>query len=289
MLNINGWTTANSDLCEKLLTAGNPEIICITETHLKGNDYIEIPQYVCMNSNRIVKSHKGSGGVAILYKKSLQNIYECEEHFRLNDNVIGLKIKNKLSMEQILIYCVYLPPENSKYSQNNESILNHLTIDIYRNQEVDIILVCGDLNARIGNKNDCAYFDSIPVRKILEEGVNQQGQKLLSFIHETHTCILNGRITPNLDDFTSVTSYRGCAVVDYGITRQTDLHKIIEMKVESCVQMVSDLGLTHMLSTSSYIPDHNKLCITLELSEAIGENVLTDQNLGSKPFNRQKV
>ena len=140
--------------------------------------------------------------------------------------------------ETIVIYSVYLPPENSKYGQFNEQILNMLTIEIYREGDSDLVMICGDLNARVANKDDCELMPDIKPRKSLDGTCNSQGLKLIDFTNDCKMCIVNGRITPDLDDFTSITSYRGKAVVDYSIVRCCDLEMVIKCEDKSCTAIV---------------------------------------------------
>ena len=77
--------------------------------------------------------------------------------FELFDNVLGIQLKCKHSSEIIVIYVVYLPPVSSKYGKLNEEILNKLTIELYRQVESEYVIICGDLNARIGDRDDCMF------------------------------------------------------------------------------------------------------------------------------------
>ena len=42
---MNSWTENNSNLREKIVTHGNPDIICLTETHLKKEGEIKVEGY----------------------------------------------------------------------------------------------------------------------------------------------------------------------------------------------------------------------------------------------------
>ena len=113
----------------------------------------------------------------------------------------------------------------------NEEVLNKLTIEMYKNSEVDIVILTGDMNARIGTKKDCSLDGEVKDRIILDTQTNGQGQKLLNFLNDTKTCVLNGHVTPEFDAFTSLTSHKGKAVVDYMVTRISDLNAI---KISEC-------------------------------------------------------
>ena len=53
-LNVNGWTENNGRLRLKLITHNEPDIVCITETHLKNDEQLELDEYICFTKNRKV-------------------------------------------------------------------------------------------------------------------------------------------------------------------------------------------------------------------------------------------
>ena len=99
--------------------------------------------------------------------------------------------------------------------------------------------------------------------------MNQQGHKLVNFCNDVDFCIINGRVEPNMDDFTSLTCYRGKAVVDYHLTRMCNLDNIKKFNVISCVDLVRDLHLELLLGDNCHIPDHNLLTMSIEMSNII--------------------
>ena len=195
MWNVNGWTQNNCNLRERILMSQNPDIICLTETHLIGENKAEIQGFSGYFRNRPLgdkRLSKGSGGVGILFRNGLRNTFEIENCYVHLDNVLGIKLRNKETDEQIAVYCVYLPPDNSKYSSENEQILNGLVIEIYSQVDSDNVYICGDFNARIGNKQDCAEYDDVPKRIPVDMTSNVQGEKLLTFINDIRGCVING-------------------------------------------------------------------------------------------------
>ena len=75
-----------------LLTAHDPDIICVSETHLKGNEAVTLPNYVFFGLNRKLKSSKGLGGVGILIKRTLMDKYHANRCYKLYDNVLGVEL-----------------------------------------------------------------------------------------------------------------------------------------------------------------------------------------------------
>ena len=217
-------------------------------------------------------------------------MYEVNKCYTLFDNIVGVSLKSEA--ETLGIYCIYLLPECSKYSGNNEHILNSLTIEIYKQSDMDGVYVCGDFNARVGSRSDVQIdIDEIPKHNCIDEKMNPQGFKLLSFVNDIRGCILNGRITPELNDYTSVTSHKGCAVVDYCIARQHDLDQITMLNVQSCAELINVSKWHTMVNDRSRIPDHNLIMMKVELSVVVREKLLDKigRNLSSDVVKRVKI
>ena len=154
----------------------------------------------------------------------------------IGDGVIGVKLQNKLSLYEIVVFSVYLPLDGSRYSHTNENILAKLAIELYRHNEVDQIFLCGDFNARIGSLDDVEISPNLPERRVIDATVNAQGHKLIEFISDIKGCVINGCITPTKDYFTSVARHKGKAVVDYHITRTSDICNVLDMEVKTSLE-----------------------------------------------------
>ena len=206
-------------------------------------------QFYGRNRQTMKESRKGLGGIGIFIRNSLLECFDVEECYANEDYVLGLKLQWKNNINSHLaLYCVYLPPESSKYGTKNEHILNLLTIELYRQEDADNVIICGDFNARIGEKEDCQYIDGMQPRIPLDKETNTQGNKLLTFINDIRGCIVNGRISPDYDFFTSTAPHKGNAVVDYVIVRQSDLHSVKSCKVQCCMEVMDRLKCSHLVS-----------------------------------------
>ena len=108
---MNCWSPRNNVLREKLIRINDPDIICLTETHLRNNDKVEISGYQSYCCNRKIDNTRGrgSGGIGILIKNKLFKNYYIENCLELDDAVIGIALINKRSKETTNVYCVYLP------------------------------------------------------------------------------------------------------------------------------------------------------------------------------------
>ena len=288
---MNGWSNNNHRLRTEISKFGDPDVICLTETHLTMQNTIAVEGYRFYGENR--KPHpsltnvKGSGGIGMLIKHAMYEQYAVEKCYSNADKVLGIKFTERATCTELIVYCIYLPPESSRYGLSNEDTLNKLTIELYRHVEADGVVICGDLNARIGSKLDCQDIDDVPKRLVLDTHTNPQGERLLTFVNDVKACIINGRVTPQWDGYTSVAPHKGKAVVDYFITRQSDFNMIKTMKVIPTSDIVERQNLHHLLSGVCKLPDHNLLSMEIELSRIINEE-LDYNSLGRKEVKRVK-
>ena len=166
-----------------MLQHNDPDIVCLTETHLKGAEVISLSSFDYVVSNRVEKRkcRKGSGGIGIMINRRLKVEFEYAVCFQFEDTILGVEFKNKYNNEQIVLFCVYLPPEGSVYAQNNEQALNMLTIELYKYNLADGVFTRGDFNARIGEMLDNRTSLDLPTRIVIDKTVNAQGTKLMNF------------------------------------------------------------------------------------------------------------
>ena len=289
-INLNGWTQKNKLLRESIINVNNPDIICVSETHLVKTDVIEMSGFRYFGLNRKtlnVKQIKGSGGVGILIKNKLANDYTINVVMEYNDNVLCLKLDNKLGNDSILLMCVYLPPEGSRYAIQNEDALNKMTMEVYRHSDVDTVVICGDFNARVGKKSDLLIVDGdVKPRHVLDLTENVQGNLLLNFVNDIKGCILNGRVTPQFDGYTSISAHKGKAVVDYFICRQSDLSAAVKLEVFTMTELISALDKQSLICDGCRPPDHSLLSLTIERSQAVIDHVCGN-TLGSKALKKK--
>ena len=72
------------------------------------------------------------------------------------DGILGIQLKDRFTGRIYVIFACYLPPDSSPYDKDSDKFFAHLTSQIFTKSYADLILVrvCGDLNARVGNKTD---------------------------------------------------------------------------------------------------------------------------------------
>ena len=123
-----------------------------------------------------------------------------------------------------------------------------MTVEVYRQHKANNVVICGDFNARIGEKSDTIHCDSLPERHVLDKTTNSYGDKLLTFINDIKGCIINGRLTPDKNYYTSVANHKGLVVVDYIITRQCDYSAMRELRISSQTDVADLEQIQHMIS-----------------------------------------
>ena len=225
-------------------------------------------------------------GIGVLIRSDLFVECNVDRCFEYADNILGIEINNKLTGNSMEVYCVYLPPENSRYAQQNEMILNLLIIDMYKHWDKSCVVICGDFNAWVESKSELS--DDLPGRQVLDETENSQGNLFMSFVNDIKGFSVNGRITPELNDYTSSTGYRGSSVVDYCVMRECDMDCVKSMEVQSCIELIAKHDWQYLLTDECHAPDHNQLSISLELSMMLREKVV-DLNLGAVNYKNKKV
>ena len=123
------------------------------------------------------------------------------------------------------------------------------------------MIICGYFNGRIGILQE-AESEDLKKWSTIDGTINQNGRHLIDFLNENNLCILNGRLTPENDNFTSKGS--GKAVVDYLITTTYKFPEFSEYRVHT----VSDLLTAHniqLLSDTKKVPVKSQSLLTCKL------------------------
>ncbi len=249
--NLNGFRTKHA--CENTdIKTQIPEIVhmlckydilCLTETWANDNNIHELglKGYDMFYSNRQYKhkdARKDSGGVAVLVKKHMSRLFSKQRN--LSEDSLWLKIKKDTvqTPQDIYLGAIYLPPENSSYTKNSHlDFMEMFEREVVFHQNKGHTILCGDMNARIGNLTDFAENDAleqyIPIptsyrchnvdikhRSSIDCTENDYGRKLIDICIGNRLIILNGRTRgDSLGNFTCVKK-NGSSLVDYTIVSQ---------------------------------------------------------------------
>ena len=222
--NLGGWTVGNSIFREAVITGLKCDIVVVQETHLKHDNIISVPGYLCdktfFNNRKVThnRAKKGYGGVAILFHNDFLKDFDIELIDKTIDGLIVVKVTKKESSYKFMLAGCYLPPEQSVWGRDAEGFYAHILHLIYQYSDVDAFYVCGDLNSRIGKKIDyIENIDNISGRNVIDFVQNSHGAALHDFLVDARFCIVNGRVTPEYNNFTFIHP-RGRSVVDFFLT-----------------------------------------------------------------------
>ena len=146
---------------------------------------------------------------------------------------------------------------------------NHVLAQRYRNTNVDMTVIAGDLNGRVGNMKDFIdTVDMIPEREILDTGSNLHGQALIEFLLESQCCLLNGRFKPEQNAFTNITG-KGSSVVDYMIVPHVNFKNCTSFSVETCSDIINVTRTQGYVNSKSKLPDHCLLSMTFHFDSRV--------------------
>ena len=112
--------------------------------------------------------------------------------------------------------------------------------------DCDLLHGSGDVNCRTKELIDHipeTYGDLIPPRHNPDQTKNSHGNSFLTFLKENRTIILNGRVTPQLNNFNFVSPNHGSSVPDYQFCPVDHLHYCSEMKTLLMTEVVNLTGL----------------------------------------------
>jgi hypothetical protein len=243
------------------------DILVIPEHHCLNDQSIEIDNYQIFQFNRQNAGNlrHGSGGIAIALHKTLLNTHIVVGTYKGIDGQLAIKIKNVKTDFTIGIFGLYLSPDSFHYGQEAESYFDHCAVLWDDLGDCDLRVGAGDVNARTKQLLDhIPEIDGnlIPERVNPDNVKNSHGDTFLTFLKGSRSVILNGRITPQYNNYTFVTS-RGCSVPDYVFSPIEHMHFCKEMKTLLMSDIVNESGLI----PPQTLPDHSILQGTFETFE----------------------
>jgi len=233
---------------------------------MENNSVISIAGYKWYGNNRRsrnVRAPKGSGGVGILVKNDMFIEFNISVIDKSVDGILCISLVNRHTHRSFVICVCYLPPITSIWGRNSDHFFTHMTNTLYSCSDFDHIVICGDFNARIGNLRDSIVeIDCIPHRNVIDLVKSGHCVSLIEFIKDAQLCILNGRITPDNDDFTCV-STRGKSVVDYFLTTHDNINNCTRCEVDLISDMIVKYNCVQMLCDRCKAPDHSMLTMVV--------------------------
>jgi len=200
------------------------EIFCCTETKLDTSDIIDIDSYQYFSQPRKQKYIRKSGGLGAFVSAKLVNYTETINSD--SDYIFWLKFKKGsiLKDHDVILGVIYIPPDSSRFFNNDELLLFEHEINDFNNK-YDHILLSGDTNGYTSNLCDFVQVDdfiadlftfdqqtidhfdqsfvlSHPLfnvnRTSMDNKVNTVGRKLIEICQNNNMFIVNGRCSQDM-------------------------------------------------------------------------------------------
>ena len=244
---------------KQVVSALYHDIYIFPETHCLNDEKIDFDSYAIYQNNRVPHSNakKGSGGIAIAVHSSVLSCHTMLSVLYGVDGQIAIKLKCNSTEMTLGIVGLYLSPDSYRYGQEAEEFFNQASVLWQDLQDCDLLIGGGDINARTKDMVDfIPDIDGqiIPIRNNPDSSKNAHADSFITFLKDNRSIILNGRVTPEYNDYTFV-STRGCSVPDYIFCPVENLYNCTSMKTLLVSDVISDFK---MLPPQS-IPDHSIL------------------------------
>ncbi|CAG2200728.1 unnamed protein product [Mytilus edulis] len=257
----------------------NDIFVCI-ESKLDDLDQLNLPKgYDYFTKNR-KKFERKSGGITVIFKKCLKNFLtfiNTDSEF-----VLWVKVDIPMQLTKIMFGCIYVPPENSRYSSKDAFDEIETELITLKDQSTATALL-GDFNARTGSLCDyiipddelskilnydgideidrclydyynlCLYNVSLQRSSEDKGRINVYGNKLLQLCKNNCLYIANGRIG-NDKNMGKVTS-KETSLVDYLIVSGDLFPYITEFEVIDFDSLFSDIHCRLQFNLSAMLPD----------------------------------
>ena len=184
------------------------------------------------------------------------------------DGVIKVLFRHKYNDCNVVLFGCYIPPEHSTRGRMSHEVFSYLSTHIYQDvTDMDCILICGDINARIGSLSDTivGVDGEIPNRAVLDSAKNLQGEEFVDFLQEMTMCVLNGRFSN--DNYTCI-SQKGKSVVDYICVLQDQYNMYSDFEVHTVTDLIDRFSLVELISDVSRPPDHSIVISSVHLLKA---------------------
>jgi dUTPase len=111
-----GWTRDNEELHVNIVNSLNCDIISICETHLPISVELAVQGYSWIGFNRTsihVNAPKPSGGVGLLIKQWIFDVYTVSLIDRSYDGILGVKFLNSATDHDFIVYSQKIPQEGA--------------------------------------------------------------------------------------------------------------------------------------------------------------------------------
>ena len=155
--NVNGLFRRTENFCKLddptfVKAVSDFDVVGLVETHAGPDDSISLAGYKSLSISRprCNKALKFSGGIAVLIKNRILD--GVDTGVQMSDHAVWIKLKRDFfHFEQdIYLGIIYLPPENSLWGRDAIGFFSHLLCQMYIENDVDNIIVCGNTSSSLG-------------------------------------------------------------------------------------------------------------------------------------------
>ena len=164
------------------------DILCLSETFLKGDDAFDIDKYTWIGHNRTDinrKAVRGSGGVGVLLHDRITAMFHYEILDKSHEGILWIKLTPKMNNGVSLIICsCYLPPVDTSRPVDAEQFFDELLCQFSKYQNEGLVIIGGDFNARCSDLEEyIAGVDMVMNRQVIDTEYNRYGGAILYFWH----------------------------------------------------------------------------------------------------------
>jgi hypothetical protein len=133
--------------------------------------------------NLHANTHRGSGGVCAFLMNELFDAYDITTLDKSVEDILWIKVKCKASNYILCIVICYLPPNESSKPNDQEMFFENLLQQVYCNQTIGNIAICGDFNSRCGYYSDFIEgVDEISPRSVIDVNEHFNGDLFINFL-----------------------------------------------------------------------------------------------------------
>ena len=240
------------------------DIICFAETKLDQYDLINVHGYTFYSQPRKQTFIRKSGGLGFLVRNNIANYIKCLH--TESDYIACISLSKQFhNLEQdIVISAVYIPPQCSRFYNNEEYELMENDITSLCSQH-DYVFLLGDFNAQTSTLEDFTTpdtflsdylnFDQDTInfydqkcelerlginitRKSMDRKKNNSGFELIDICKNLNLTILNGRF--GQDKNKGAMTFRNISVIDYAIVSVKCFDLLKDFQIKGLDRIYSD-------------------------------------------------
>ena len=177
--NCEGWCGQTLQAKQAVIDRLSADVVLLQETWSLAQGTVQVEGYCSAEKIRAfanTRARRGMGGLAFLFERNLLQTYTVKELEHGRNEVLIIKLKHKTTGFVVTVIGIYLPPKSSIYGQEADLIYESIVSILYERTDNDLIIMLGDLNGRIGKKQDyIPEIDDVPPHVHLDETLNDHG------------------------------------------------------------------------------------------------------------------